>query len=266
MERTRQHSHCGKCSQCIDRRLVAISAGLDDSEDPEIMYNAKMDTPRNDPRDCTMVERYIGTALSIQKMPDEAAFMSEFGEVARALLHVGTDAETALKKIFDLHKRHADQVLKALAMLIERSAARLVDRTIPATSPIGIAAGLAESLGVPLPAPVASDSDKAGQAIELSFHIDHETFTVWNGGLPCELRNTIEFRVISRLAVRIGKPVSIESLLQNAWDGEERSRGTVQKTISNLRRRLREAGIRGIEIDNSIRGHYALKISTNGKR
>lgn len=262
LERTTQHSHCGRCSQCIDRRLVAVAAGYDDSEDPAIMYEAGMDAPRTDECDRTMIERYIGEALRIRRMTSESEFLAAHGEVARALRAVGEDTTTALKQVFNLHKRHADQVRTALSRLIASSAPRLVDKTLPPTSPIGIAAGLAAGLGVSLP---DAGAQGASGDTNLDFRIDRDHFCVWHRGRQCPLGNTIEFRTIERLAKRPGHYVSVETLLSDVWEDEVRTRGTVQKTVSNLRRKLRGAQLAGVQLDGGQRGHYRLQISEDGK-
>ncbi len=264
MERTTQHSHCGRCSQCIDRRLVAVAAGYDDSEDPAIMYEAGMDAPRPDECDRTMIERYIGEALRIRRMTNESEFLAAHGEVARALRAVGADTTAALRQVFGLHRRHADQVRDALSRLIAANAPRLVDKTLPSSSPIGIAAGLAAGLGVSLPAPNAGTQSSSGDA-NVEFRIDRDHFCVWHRGCRCPLGNTIEFRTIERLGKRPGAYLSVDTLMKDVWEDEVRSRGAVQKTISNLRRKLRDAQLTEVCLDGSQRGHYRLQISEDGK-
>ncbi|RMF23506.1 MAG: hypothetical protein D6760_05190, partial [Deltaproteobacteria bacterium] len=99
-----------------------------------------------------------------------------------------------------------------------------------------------------------------------SFRIDADTFTVWHDGKSCPLGNTVGFRALRRLARRPGVYVSTEQLLDNAWGGATRSKSAVQKTISGLRKQLEEHGLHEVTIDGSQQGHYALKISANGKR
>lgn len=260
--RTMQFSHCGRCSQCIDRRLVALAAGYDDTEDPPIMYESQMDSPLSDPRDITTIERYIGTALRIRDMPDEKAFLGEFGEVSRALKHLGVDVGAGLKQTFELHKRHAEQVHSALKSLLSANLDAIVEQRVPATSPLGIAGRLGVSA-----AEVAEHDARASDAAEVdpAFRVDDETFAIWHGGKECRLGNTVEFRAIQRLARKPGRFVSIDALLESAWEGVVVNKNTVQKTMSNLRRKLRTAGVEGIEIDGSERDHYALKISAIGK-
>lgn len=263
IERTTQHSHCGRCSQCVDRRFVARAAGFDDSEDPAIMYESQMDTPLTDPRDITTIERYIGVALRLRKMPDPRAFLQEFGEVARTLRHLGVDAASGLSQAFELHKRHAEQVYTALKSLLASHLDAIVEQRVPATSPLGIAGRLGVSASQ-----VAQDASELGDDREdgHAFRIDEGRFAVTYGGKACVLGNKLEFRLLKRLARRPGQHVSIDTLFEDVWEGDIRTKNTVQKTVSNLRRLLRDSGISGVEIDGSNRGYYALNISACGKR
>lgn len=110
---------------------------------------------------------------------------------------------------------------------------------------------------------VAGGGEKAPAS---SFRIDTDTYAVWYGSKECPLGNTVGFRAIRRLARRPGVYVSVESLLDDAWDGALRSKSAVQKTMSAIRKSLQEHGIHEVTIDGSIRGGYILQISANGKR
>lgn len=90
---------------------------------------------------------------------------------------------------------------------------------------------------------------------------DEGTFeAVWKG-TQCFLGNTMEFKVFAHLCRRPGFYFTVKNLLDDVW-GDDRvvSDGTVQKTISNLRKKLKAAGMDGLEIDGSQQGTYALKI------
>jgi len=113
-----------------------------------------------------------------------------------------------------------------------------------------------------LAAPPKADSSAADEW----FRVDAGTFTVWCGDRSCPLGNTVGFRAISRLARRPGFYISNEQLLEDAWDGASRSKSAVQKTMSGLRRLLEQHEMHGVTIDGSQPGHYALKISADGKR
>jgi len=129
------------------------------------------------------------------------------------------------------------------------------EATFRATRPL--AGALGPFLERHAPATVEPDS---------SFRIDTDTFTVWHGEKSCSLGNTVGFRALRRLARRPGVYVSIENLLDDAWDGASRSKGAVQRTMSGLRAQLEEHGLHQVRIDGSEPGHYALKISESGKR
>ncbi len=91
--------------------------------------------------------------------------------------------------------------------------------------------------------------------------IDAETFTVTYAGVTCELKNTKEFAVLARLNIRPGVYVSIDEVITAGWEDSDIEENTVQQTISSLRRKLKTAGITGVEIDGvTNRKHYALKL------
>lgn len=62
-EMTTLKTHCGVCSQCIDRRFATLSAGCPDAEDPEEMYKVDLLRGERAPGESrTMIESYVGTA------------------------------------------------------------------------------------------------------------------------------------------------------------------------------------------------------------
>ncbi|MFM7165230.1 MAG: winged helix-turn-helix domain-containing protein, partial [Planctomycetaceae bacterium] len=91
---------------------------------------------------------------------------------------------------------------------------------------------------------------------------DDGTFTVAYGSTSCELRNTKEYALLKRLASAPGTYLSNEKLRESVWRDEEIGKNTIQRTVSNLRRKLREQGIARIVIDGKKnKDHYALILS-----
>ena len=87
-EMTKLKTHCGTCSQCIDRRFGTLSAGCSDSEDPEEMYDVDLLRGERAPGESrTMLESYVGMAKRVRSMSD-TAFFTEFGEVHRVTQHI----------------------------------------------------------------------------------------------------------------------------------------------------------------------------------
>ncbi|MCG3203341.1 MAG: 7-cyano-7-deazaguanine synthase [Gammaproteobacteria bacterium] len=103
-EMTTLKTHCGTCSQCIDRRFGTLSAGCADAEDPQEMYDVDLlrgERPPGDSR--TMLESYVGMAKRVRGMTD-TAFFTEFGEVHRVTRHIqGMSVHDAATQILALY-------------------------------------------------------------------------------------------------------------------------------------------------------------------
>jgi DNA-binding response OmpR family regulator len=73
------------------------------------------------------------------------------------------------------------------------------------------------------------------------------------------LGHTKEFLLIESLNQRVGRFVPVNVLKDEVWDGGDPEPNTVQRTVSSLRKKLRDAGIVGPVIKPE-RGHYALML------
>ena len=115
-EVTAEQPHCGKCSQCIDRRLAAVAAGLTDLEDPAGRYRTAVLTGAFEGVEHqTMVERVVGMAHHVGGMTDPVRLFASFGEASRALGYVpGESADEVAAHMLDLFRRHSGQVRGAI--------------------------------------------------------------------------------------------------------------------------------------------------------
>jgi 7-cyano-7-deazaguanine synthase in queuosine biosynthesis len=132
-EMTVLHTHCGVCSQCVDRRFAVLAAGLE-THDPETSYKIDLlvgALPAGEAR--TMVEAYVRAASEIERMND-VAFFSRFGEASRAVRFLPEGANDAGRKIYDLYKRHAIEVCGVVDNGIRENASALRAHTLPAGS------------------------------------------------------------------------------------------------------------------------------------
>lgn len=131
---TKLKTHCGTCSQCIDRRFGTLAAGCSDLEDPEEMYDVDLlrgERPPGESR--TMVESYVGTAKRVKCMSD-MAFFTEFGEVHRVIQNIkGMNADEAATRILALYKRHATEVVDVITQGIRDHAKAITDGKVPST-------------------------------------------------------------------------------------------------------------------------------------
>ncbi len=131
-ERTHEHTHCGVCSQCIDRRFAVLAAGQAE-HDPAERYAVDLLTgarPAGDPR--VMLTGYVDLADRIARM-GVGEFYQQFGEAARALPYLNQPLAVAGQQVHDLLRRHAAQVNGAISAAIREHADLLRQRTLPPT-------------------------------------------------------------------------------------------------------------------------------------
>jgi 7-cyano-7-deazaguanine synthase in queuosine biosynthesis len=256
---TTERTHCGRCSQCVDRRVAALAAGLEEGDDPPARYTSDVLTGPREGADLTLVERYVGSARRVEAIKDGLAFATRYGEVARVLRHVGLPPRDAAEEVFRLYRRHASQVCQAVARAVQLHADSIARCTYPPNSLLGAVLGRAA------PRPPAIDAGRVEGAPEqgqgrAGLELDDETFEARVAGKSCFLGNTFEYWVLARLNQQAGVFVPVNALRDDVWGGTQVEKNTVQRTISNVRRNLRQAGITEVVIDGSQAGHYCLRL------
>ena len=124
------HSHCGRCSQCIDRRFAIIAAGQE-SEDPAEAYRTDLFLGERRPGpDREMALAYVRSASAVSRMTD-IAFFSHYGETSRVVGFFPESTDTVASCIFDLHQRHAATVCRVFDHTIASHASKLREGTLP---------------------------------------------------------------------------------------------------------------------------------------
>jgi hypothetical protein len=150
-EMTRLHPHCGRCSQCIDRRF-GILAARQAHEDPKEAYKIDLFTgERRAGPDREIALAYVRTATMVNRMTD-VSFYSEFGEASRVVRHFREPAGVAASRIFDLHKRHAAAICHAVDEATGNHAAALRQGDLPGDCLLALTVGR-ELAVVPYPEP-----------------------------------------------------------------------------------------------------------------
>lgn len=130
-EMTNNHTHCGTCSQCIDRRFAMIAANVD-QHDPVAFYKADIFTQsRSKDEDKILVASFLERANQVHEQDDISQFIARYGEVSRAFRHMDGNPANVAQKTFDLYKRHAKEVCDAMDTLVARNTAAIRQRTLP---------------------------------------------------------------------------------------------------------------------------------------
>ena len=273
IEATTIHTHCGRCSQCIDRRFATIAAGLSDTEDPAEMYKVELFTgARTFGEDRTMIESFVRRAERLRSI-HEIDFLVEYPEASRALLHVGLDSEEAGRRIFDLHRRHGEDVVIALAEAHKRFAAEFQRGTLPNSC----------LLVLTVPEQYRNLAPDRKESAGPTFRFDGERWRVWFAEEQAALKDSVGLHHLARLLSSPGHQIDSADLATTGGDGAviaATAEVTDRETVAAVRGKieaLKEArevaaseGVpdRVLEIDEEIaelEGYLASATGLGGK-
>lgn len=128
-------THCGACSQCLDRRFAILAAGLEEYDPPECYATDVLFGARERDRSVTMALEWTRHALRFREL-DDRGFMSAFGHELMQIIrgHGNLTHTDALRRIRDLHIRHSDAVAGVLERVLKEKAVEIVAQRLPATS------------------------------------------------------------------------------------------------------------------------------------
>lgn len=133
-EMTNQHTHCGGCSQCIDRRFAVIAANAD-QHDPTEHYKMDVFTQsRKKDEDKIMAAAYLERANQVKNLTDVMQLIGSYAEVTRVFRYLDCSPAQAAQRVFDLYKRHANEVTGALDVMGKRYFTEIRKRTLPGDS------------------------------------------------------------------------------------------------------------------------------------
>jgi len=131
-ERSNQQTHCGKCSQCLDRRLAMLAAGAFD-RDPAEQYKFNIFTEAPSALDDKiLVASYIERARTLQEIKSVEVFIARYPELVRALAFAdGLSHQQTAQKFLDLHQRHGREVGDALETITRRHIPDFINHRLP---------------------------------------------------------------------------------------------------------------------------------------
>jgi 7-cyano-7-deazaguanine synthase in queuosine biosynthesis len=259
-EMTNDYPHCGKCSQCLDRRLVALAAEYGAKEDPPHLYKFHTFEGSLQGLDRILFESYVEILNRIQRIDNAVNFCVEFPETSRAINFIEGAADATAEANFKLYRQHANEVGKALDGQGRQAFPRLRRGELSADCLLSIAAaGLRRVPATPVDA--SSTKDRSAVADQQNgLVIDESTFKVtWRDRGPLEIGNRKEFHLLAILASARDQYISHTDLAQRLG-GDELDKVTHVK--SRLVKFLKENGLE--DLANRIKsqkGHYGLFIS-----
>lgn len=193
-EMTRLHTHCGRCSQCLDRRFGILAAGLDGHDSAESYSTDLFTGERPAGPDREMALAYVRSATAIRDMPD-AAFFARFGEASRVVGCFEDTANVIGERIFDMHLRHARSVCDAFDAGVRQHASQLREGVLHAACLLRLVTS-GDTIGE------ADAGERALARIELVINRSLKTVAVGGWG---ELKG-VSARLIIALAQAIAHP------------------------------------------------------------
>ncbi len=156
--RTNRHSHCGVCSQCIDRRFAVLAAGQE-RHDPADQYEVDLLTgERDEGENRQMLAGYLERANQLERMVP-SRFFAAYGQASRILRQVPGSPDDVARKIYDLYRRHARDVNGVIDRGLADRAAEIRRRSLPANCLLRLVADAARA--APSAAPEAAPSTAA---------------------------------------------------------------------------------------------------------
>lgn len=109
-------THCGACSQCVDRRFASYAAGKEDRDSVGI-YGTDIVYEGTDSRENQSTFReFMRLAARFRKNDLDTFYRNWINELSEAVeyLRDPDDEDEAVRAIYDLHRRHGKQVEKAI--------------------------------------------------------------------------------------------------------------------------------------------------------
>jgi len=222
MEATRLHTHCGRCSQCIDRRFATLAAELTDQEDPAEMYKVDLLTgERTFGENRTMAESFLRRAGQLRSIP-EMDFFVEYPEATRVLRHVGLASDEAGRRIWELHRRHGEDVFAALAEGHRRHAREFQEGKLPDSCIL--------VLSVPQRYRQAADDSASPTPC---FRLEGEFWKISFENERTSLKDHVGLRSIARLLATPGRPWHSADLVAQHVGDPDRKRSVSAGKISD---------------------------------
>ncbi len=128
---SKEQTHCGACSQCIDRRFGVIAAEAEEFDPPSIYRMDVFTESRSKEEDKLMVAAYLERANQVAKLGNANDFMSKYTELGRVIRCMDGAPDSVAGRIFELYKRHATEVNETVDKMMGKYRREIRERTLP---------------------------------------------------------------------------------------------------------------------------------------
>jgi len=139
-EMSSEFPHCGRCSQCIDRRFAVLAAGAG-ADDPAECYRVDLVAGDRDAESAGLLAGYVAQAAEVARMTHSVQFFARYGEAVRALADGTEPMERVADRVFRLYGRHGRQVVGVVDQAIAAHPTAIRERTLPPGSLVRLVCG-----------------------------------------------------------------------------------------------------------------------------
>lgn len=111
-------THCGGCSQCVDRRFAAVAAGLSDQDHNGLYTVDFINDPIDDKETRTFVVDYLHQAKEFATSSADSFINNYLTEIVHVEEHLrGVAKEERLTALYNLCNKHGQQTMEAVRRL-----------------------------------------------------------------------------------------------------------------------------------------------------
>ena len=139
MFQTKTQRHCGRCSQCIDRRFATLAADLQSCDSSGDYVSDVFIGPRADPLEKAIAIDYVRHGLELARKAENELAATFNAELSRAVHHVEGRSQVA-RDLISLHKRHGEVVSRVLEQQLRANAVAFVSGSLNPTSLLAMVA------------------------------------------------------------------------------------------------------------------------------
>jgi hypothetical protein len=131
----RATTHCGRCSQCIDRRFAVLAADAADYEPASLYAVDLMEGARSEGVDRTMAEAFVRSRLEMSRMTD-SQYLGRYGLEIATICGSVRDLTSGVtgQRLISLHRRHGGEVAEVVESAIKQRTHELVRGDLPDSS------------------------------------------------------------------------------------------------------------------------------------
>ncbi len=205
MYQSKTQRHCGRCGQCIDRRIAILATGQEendtDTDYEACVFTGERPLNRERPYDHNIAVNYVRFAHDINGMSENGVAKFYGTELARAARGFA-DRNEATRRFIAMHRRHAETVRAILDDQFKLHSRSFVDRSI----------GRSSLLYMAVAEPDTGSPDIPAGTLELARSTDGNMFrrtgdfwTIRYNGSEIQLRDSKGIRYLASLLARPGE-------------------------------------------------------------